>query len=414
MNQGIIMNNTNINTNNKKRQLTIISLAIAASIPMASPAFASESSANNGKAFVDFRLRYENVDQDNALKDADALTLRTLLHYQTKTLNGLSATVEFEDSREVFGVDDYNDTLGKNTQYSVIADPNTTELDQGFVQYKQKGFTGKIGRQVITFDGHRFVGHVGWRQDKQTFDAISLNYQQDALSASYAYISKRNRIFGEDKDLDAKDHLINLSYKSDLGKLTAYSYLLEVDEGMDNSLDTYGVSFDGKSKLADFPVMYRVEFASQEMETDSQDYDADYVNVEAGTKFEGVTVKLGWESLGSDDGDYGFSTPLATLHKFNGWSDQFLATPKQGLEDVYVSVSTKVLDGKFLVAYHDFNADEDTAGVDDLGDEINVSYSRSIYKNFTGGVKYASYGAGDSAAGKVDTDKLWVWVGARF
>ena len=29
-----------------------------------------------GKANADFRLRYENVDQDNALKNADALTLR--------------------------------------------------------------------------------------------------------------------------------------------------------------------------------------------------------------------------------------------------------------------------------------------------------------------------------------------------
>lgn len=402
------------NIKKNSRQLTFISLAIAASIPMASSVFASESSDNTSKAFVDFRLRYENVDQDNSLKDADALTLRTLLHYQTKSLNGFSGVVEFEDSREVFGVEDYNDTLGHNTEYSVIADPNVTELDQGFVQYKQKGFTGKVGRQVITFDGHRFVGHVGWRQDKQTFDAISFNYQQDNLSASYAYITKRNRIFGEDKDLDAKDHLLNLSFNSDLGKLTAYSYILEVDEGVDNSRDTYGVSFDGKSKLADLPVVYRAEFASQEMETDSHDYDTKYINVEAGTTFEGVNVKLGWESLGSDGGDYGFSTPLATLHKFNGWSDQFLVTPKQGLEDAYVSISTKVLGGKFLVAYHDFSADKETDVVDDLGDEINVSYSRKIYQNFSGGVKYASYREGDSSAGKVDTDKLWVWIGARF
>jgi hypothetical protein len=34
--------------------------------------------------------------------------------------------------------------------------------------------SGKIGRQVITMDNHRFVGHVGWRQDRQTFDALTL------------------------------------------------------------------------------------------------------------------------------------------------------------------------------------------------------------------------------------------------
>ncbi|MFT5806450.1 MAG: hypothetical protein ACI9LG_000713 [Moritella dasanensis] len=68
--------------------------------------------------------------------------------------------------------------------------------------------------------------------------------------------------------------------------------------------------------------------------------------------------------MGSDSGDYGFATPLATLHKFNGWSDQFLNTPTQGLADLYLSVSSKV--------------------------------------------------AGGSAAGKVDTDKVWVWVSAKF
>jgi hypothetical protein len=30
------------------------------------------------------------------------------------------------------------------------------------------------------------------------------------------------------------------------------------------------------------------------------------------------------------------------------------------------------------------------------------------------GIKYANYSAGDSAAGKVDADKVWVWLGKRF
>lgn len=395
--------------NSQKTLLTLV--ALSTGLTLLSPVVLA---ADTKKAFVDFRLRYETVDQDNSLKNADALTLRTLLHYQTSSYNNWSAVVEFEDSREVLGVENYNDTLGNNTEYSVVADPNTTELDQGFIQYKAQGITAKVGRQVLTFDGHRFIGHVGWRQDKQTFDGASVNYNGDKFSASYAYLSKRNRIFADDKDIDSKDHLLNAHYIFPAGKLTAYGYLLEIDQSVNNSLDTYGVSFDGKSNLFSSDVSYRVEYARQSNEVQSIDYDADYFNVEAGTVIDSVTVKLGFESLTSDDGEYGFSTPLATLHKFNGWSDQFLATPKVGLDDLYISASMKLLAGKVVLAWHDFDANDDDYGIDDLGSELNLQYTTKFAKNLNAGVKFAAYSAGDKSAGKVDTDKVWVWVGARF
>ena len=115
-----------------------------------------------------------------------------------------------------------------------------------------------------------------------------------------------------------------------------------------------------------------------------------------------------------EEGLGGFATPLATLHKFNGWADQFLATPAQGLKDAYVSVSGKLAGGAWAVVYHDYEADEDTATIDDFGDEINISYAKKFGKHYSAGIKYAAYDAGDTATGKVDTDKLWVWVGFSF
>ena len=368
-----------------------------------------------GTAKVDLRLRYEAVDQDNALQDADALTLRTRLNYTTKSFSGFSAVVEFEDSRTVLGINDYNDTNGNNTGYSVIADPETTELDQAFLQYKQDGFTAKVGRQVIALDGHRFVGHVGFRQDRQTFDAVTLAYQFNKdMKAQYSYINKRNRIFADEKDIDAKDHLLNVSYATDIGKVTAYGYLLEVDNDSNNSIDTWGISLTGKTDLSGTKVLYAAEIATQSAEAGMSDFDALYSKLEVGAVMSGITAKVGYESLGSDDGAYGFATPLATLHKFNGWSDQFLGTPSVGLDDVYVSLAGKAMGGKWLLAYHDFSADDASASVDDLGTELNVSYSRKFQKHYNAGIKYAAYSAGDSDAGKVDTDKVWLWVGASF
>ncbi|WP_373293691.1 alginate export family protein [Shewanella saliphila] len=367
-----------------------------------------------GTAQVNLNLRYESVDQDNALKDADALTLRTRLTFATAEYYGLSALVEFEDSRSLAGVNDYNDAIGNNAAYSVIADPETTELDQAFLQYKRNGFKAKVGRQVMALDNMRFIGHVGWRQDRQTFDAVTMQYAIDDFSVDYGYIYKRNRIFAEVKDIDSKDHVFNASYNLDLGKLSAYGYLLEEDTNVENAIDTYGIRFAGAKDFDNVKLLYTVDYATQDTDTATASYSTDYMLAEVGVGYSGLTVKLGYELLGSDDGEYGFSTPLATLHAFNGWADQFLATPAQGLADTYVSISGKVAGGKWALVYHDFEADDSSATVSDLGNEIDAVFSLPIDKHYTVGVKYAAYSAGDAGAGKVDADKVWLWANAKF
>jgi hypothetical protein len=152
----------------------------------------------------------------------------------------------------------------------------------------------------------------------------------------------------------------------------------------------------------------------QEVEAGASDFDADYYSLTAGLGFKGITVALGYEVLGSDSGNYGFSTPLATLHVFNGWADQFLSTPVNGLEDTSVTVKGGLAGGKWVIAYHDYSADEPTSAIDDLGDEWGIAYNRSFADHYSAGVKYAMYSAGDSAAGKVDTNKLWLTLGASF
>jgi len=392
---------------------TKLSLALIATSIISAPfAFAVDSdiasALTDGKLSANFNLRYENVEQDNAAKDADALTLRTRLNYTTGTFNGFSAAIEVENSSAL--VDDYKDAIGHGNEYSVIADPDHTELDQGYIAYKDDKFSGKIGRQVITMDNHRFVGHVGWRQDRQTFDALTLGYQlSEATKVSYAYLTKRNRIFSDEKDVDAKDHLLNISHKLSAGKLSGYAYLLEEDKTGGAEINTFGIRYAGATKLGGNKVTYSAEFAQQD--NDTADKSATYMAFEAGTTLASINVKAGYELLGSDNGEYGFATPLATLHKFNGWSDQFLGTPAQGLQDIYISVAGKLAGGSWKIVAHDFSADESSNNIDDLGSEIDAVYTKAINKTFKAGVKYAAYNAGDT---KVDTDKVWVWLEAKF
>ena len=400
-----------------KFTLSLISAAILA----APAAFAADSdltsALTNGKLSANLNLRYEGVQQENAAKDANALTLRTRLNYTTGAFKGFSAAVELENS--VALVDDYKDAIGHGNEYSVVADPDHTELDQAYIAYKDGKLSGKIGRQVITMDNHRFVGHVGWRQDRQTFDALTLGYQlNEATKVSYAYLTKRNRIFSDEKDVDSKDHLLNMSHKLGSGKLTGYAYLLEEDKTGGAEINTYGLRYAGAAELGENKVTYSAEFAQQD--NDTADKSANYFAVEAGTKVASVNIKAGYELLGSDNGAYGFATPLATLHKFNGWADTFLATPDQGLQDIYISVAGKLGGGSWKVVAHDFSADESSATVDDLGSEIDVVYTKEINKTFKAGIKYAAYSAEDAFTVngankvKVDTDKVWVWLTAKF
>lgn len=392
-----------------------LGLTLAASVPSLALADDEGKFMSDAKFKADLRLRYEAVEQDNALKDADALTLRTRLSFISGSVNGFSVVAEIENNSNSFGLDDYSvPPSGVNPGvYSVIADPKFTELDQGFIQYKNKSTTVKLGRQVIALDGQRHVGHVGWRQDRQTFDAFGINSKlfDNAVTVKYYYVNKRNRIFSDDADLDSKDHLLNISTNTALGKFTGYSYMLEVDNGTDNSLDTVGFSLIGKKLLDKAKLNYHLEYANQTSESGAGNFSADFWMFEAGLGFQKTTFKVGYESLGSDDGNYGFSTPLATLHKFNGWADMWLSTPAQGLEDAYMKVLGSAAGGKYLIAYHKFSAESPSNGVSDLGSEINLQYTRKINDIFSMGVKYAAYEAGDI---KVDTDKLWLWLGAKF
>lgn len=394
-----------------------VSGALIAGAAAAQEAQTLEDAFANGKASGSLYLRYEGVDEDNALDNAKALTLRTALKYTTAPLKGFTAVLEAEDVREV-GIDDYSvPTTGFNPgRYSVINDPETTEVNQAYLQFAQGGFMARFGRQDIRYDNQRFIGAVPWRQDYQTFDAVSFQYKNDgplSYTVDYNYLTQRNRIFAEAADIDSSDHLIHAVFNTPIGALTGYAYLLEEDIPVDNALDTYGIRLTGSRTAGGLTWTWLAEYATQESERGTADVDADYYVIEGGVTVKGTTVKLGYESLGSDSGLYGFSTPLATLHAFQGWADNFLATPAQGIEDAYINISRVLFKGTATFVYHDYSADVSTAGIDDLGDEINLQWVLPFRGKYQYGIKYADYGQGDIAA-KVDKQIFWTWVQLTF
>ena len=124
-----------------------------------------------------------------------------------------------------------------------------------------------------------------------------------------------------------------------------------------------------------------------------------------GGQWHDVYLRVDREVLGSNEGLYAFQFPLATNHPFQGWADQFLTTPRQGIRDVYLSGGAKIEKAQLLAEYHRFEAD---FGSINFGKEFDFAVSYPLMSKLLGKIEYAAYQAGDAASGKVDLTRVWV------
>jgi hypothetical protein len=388
-----------------------------------------------GKFNLNVRLRYELVDQEGVVaitEDSHAPTIRTRFGYTSAPLYGFQGMVEGENIASLGPEHNYN-AAGSNNQGDkpVVADPTTTELNQAWLSYSYTNlFSIKGGRQRLVLDNHRFVGDVGWRQNMQTFDAVTLEGKPLAnLSLLYSYVWDVNRVFGDvsglpaaNTDFDSNSHFLNAAYSGwKYGKFAGYSYLLDLENGAGsaNSAATYGGYFAGTTAVHEkISLAYRAEFAWQTDYGDSLlDYEAEYFNVEVGANIKPFAFGGGYEVLGTDTnegpagGSASFRTPLATLHAFNGWADVFLVTPPNGLRDAYgYAQVTLPWQMPLRFVYHKFDAD---SGSGDYGHEYDVVLSKSFGKNWSAMLKYAFYDGKDAPAA-FDVQKFWAQVEFNF
>jgi len=368
-----------------------------------------DTALSNGTLNGLLRYRYEQVDQNGIDKTAHASTLLTRLTYTTAPVGGIKAVFEVDDVTSV-GNELYNSTVNGNTQRPVVADPTGTEVNQANLQFNRDAFTFTLGKQRINLDDQRFIGGVAWRQNEQTFDGYRAAYQvNDAFKVDYSYVYNVNRIFSEKSaasDLHGKLHLANTSYKVRPSlALSGFAYLLDFDHAAALSTQTLGIRLSGKlvNDLA-----FTLSYANQQEHGDNpNDFNADYYLAELKGKWEMLGWTVGYESLGSDN-DVGFSTPLATGHKFQGFADKFLKTPANGVADWYVGFNGMVSGIKLAVTYHQFDSVKNHL---DYGSEIDFTAAYNVTDKCNVLLKYAQYDAKELAT---DTDKVWFMVTHKF
>lgn len=387
----------------RTRRFAIVGLAGLLASP---PAFAGLAEAlRDGKSNVSARYRYESVDQDGLPNNASASTVLGRLTWSSAAWGNLTAGIE-TDFVGVVGVDDYNSTTNGKTTYPVVADPEGFDLNQAFVRRQSGAVTMTGGRQRILHGRQRFLGGVAWRQNEQTYDAVRIESKGDDVTLDYSFIANVNRIFGPEDGAQPADwqsaiHAFRGVWSIGDGEISAFAYDFDLqnDNGIPNSNRTYGAEYTGEH--GGFTLSGGI--ARQSPSGDSPlDYDAGWYWVEGKTSLGGVTFTLGHEVLGSDGGEAGFRMPVATLHKFNGWTDRFLATPAAGLEDTYLTMAENWGKVSLAATLHAFSANEGSA---DYGKEFDLSASMPLGESLTVLFKFATYASDGYAA---DTTKWWL------
>ncbi len=392
------------------------------------PADTAQSALVFGTFKFDARLRYEFVDQDSRPQTANATTLRLRAGYETLAYKGFFAGIEGEITRDLSSR--RSDGVRNTPTLPVIPDPDSEVLNRAYVGWTMPLANGSVddglagtrvvlGRQRIMYDNERWIGPSSFRQNDQTVDALSVEARPLAnLGVRYAYLDRINRVLGNNPNghWGSDSHLLSVATNATpFGITTAYAYLLDLAPGPRMSSATYGVRYDGfVQPNEDFAYGVEAELARQtDYARNPNSYAVTYALLRPMVRWYDITLAAGWEHLGGNGVD-AVQTPLATLHRHNGWADVFLTTPADGLSDRHVRLMAEMPDAGFIVnprldlRYHDFRA---ARGGVHYGSEFDADLNFSVLSRATLGVRFAQY---DAKTFESDTTKVWLYLEFQY
>lgn len=397
--------------------------ASAEEVPAAEPDYTFADSVRTGKALTNFRLRSEQVQQDGKANDAHALTLRSLVGWQTAPFHNFSIgaqliNVAVLDDRYDNG--DKGQTQPGRADYPRIVDPDYTGVNQMYVDWTGVRNTRvRLGRQSVKLDNVRFIGNVEFRQVMQVFDGVSVESKK-LLPDTTVFAAHFDRVTQvSTQRQDTAISMVNARYGiSPTENLIGYGYLVGWDAAalQATSSRTVGVRLDGTRPLnPDWKLLYTAEYAKQDpYRNGAATIDSHYARLGGGGQYGAWFARIDQEILSSNRGLSAFQTPLGTNHLFQGWADLFLTTPNAGIRDTFVTLGGKKGEVSLLAELHHIASDRPfaTAGGGSgshYGNEIDLAATWARGPWMTR-IEYARFREADvlSSGRKRDTDKLWL------
>jgi hypothetical protein len=318
-----------------------------------------------GRALLQLRPRYSYVDQSSKAEPARAVNMRMLLGYQTAPIGDFAFAAQLVDVSWLEPKRASNTPGDFLSEYPLVGDPDKSDVNLLYADYLGVGdLRIRLGRQMIKLDNERFVGSADVRQMPQVFDAISARYtgipdtEINAVQAWHVRTYFGNRF-------QTRTTLLNARVLSGFGlSAGVYGYFQDqpqINNGTglaDNSNRILGARLEGNTPAANGLSWYYTAEAAQQRPYAGGDQRirASYQRLALGPSWRGYSTQLNYERLGSNQGLYGFQTPLS-YNNFQGWAYSFFTTPAVGVRDLNASLGAVFGRLDLKLKHHRFKAD---------------------------------------------------------
>jgi len=392
-----------------------------------------------GTPIVVVRPRFTWVDAAGQPEDTHWGSLRTQLGWKTLEYRGFQLTAEVIDTTrfDAQNIIAYTNSPGYTNgstaygapggpsiyapfgpgYYPRVADPNQFDVNRLFLDYTGVPDTrARVGRQVVRLDDQRFIGDYDFGQMPQLLDGVNLStLALPRTSITYGYFWRVRNAYAVDWSTSINAASVSFDVVPVKLKVGAYGVFQNqartgsVTGFSDNSNSIIGARASGTYGLPrDIDLEYLADVAQQrDFAGGDPRIRADYYRFAGGLAIKQGFARLSWEKLSSNNGQYGFQTPLGSTQLFTGRVDMFQTTPLAGLEDLRASLGASFWKLTARLDYHKFQTDFADR---DLGHEWDFALDFTITPQWSASVVYGDYQAGAPQTNFPDTQKFWFTV----
>jgi hypothetical protein len=407
----------------RRARITIVSLLCGAACAVSAETLPPAKEANGKPAVpeaitlrLDLRLRYTYIEQSNKPDKVDVTTVRVAPGFDAKLSRELTLTAEFIHT-DYIGPKRFADDPAAPSRYPLLPDPRYTGLNQATLAWVPNDDVELVaGRQALKIGNERHVSDNNFRQIPQLFDGALVRwipFDRGALQAGY--FPQLRSIFGPVQQARLAVVAFAFNPRNDVStSLYAFRHQPEASDGnlfqygvRDYSNATFGGTADATFTAGQVRATLTGELARQRaISGGSPLVAASYYRFGVGATLAGLTLRADHENRQSNNGQYAFQTVLSDYYAYNGNSLVFLATPKDGLRDTWLTLRYERGPFSMLHEYRWFRSD---VGGKNYGRELDLNFTYKWTPQWYSRAQWARYRP--ELPGAVDVDKVWITLG---
>lgn len=370
---------------------------------------AFEATWNDHTLNLSARTRLANIEVQTS-ENARAASQLLRANVRSQWSDRIASTIEL-DYVALAWKDEFSNGVRFNGK-PIIPDVEGFDLNEAFLDLTlNHNITLTAGRKALQLGNERFVGSNNFWQNEQTFDTLGTTFEFGSASfVNYYYVNNANRINGEKagKRLSPSDvnfaatnglrpapflgdhkhrsHLVFSEFKEwDYSQLQAYYFYMDIQDAKPLSNKTLGLRYEFKKRYGSWRTNAHAELATQKRPNTTSERTLQYHSASAGLGYRSHKLSIHYERLNARNG-VSFITPLASLHDQNGWADQFLITPPEGLNDASLRYVWRKNPIKIDFRYHTFSNDHAH-----IGNELDADIIFKVKRQHKFLLRYANF-----------------------